>query len=1037
MSDVRQSRNTTYLEQAHCVAAMTALQDLAPHWPQINALLDEALALPASDRPAWLARLGGERAALRDTVARLLAVQAEVDTGDFLGTLPKLVLPLTDASGAALNEAAAGELIGPYRLLSPLGQGGMGAVWLAERSDGQLKRQVALKLPRLTWGSAVAERLARERDILATLSHPHIARLYDAGVDGHGRPYLAMEYVQGLPIDVYCDQKTLPLPQRVQLLLQVAGAVAHAHARLVVHRDLKPANILVTEEGQVRLLDFGIAKLLEGEHTQETALTRVAGAAMTLDYASPEQIRGDPLTTASDVYSLAVVAYELLAGARPYRLQRGSAAELEEAIASAEPKRASEAARDVAVRNALRGDLDAILNKALKKRAEERYAGVEALAEDLRRHLRHEAVLAQPDRLAYRAGKFLQRHRLPVAAGVVTAAALVAGTTVAWVQALRAEAERQLAVAANQRALASQAAAEIEAAAAREQRGAALAAQQRAERAAESERVAAAEATRQAERALQASRDAERAGRQAAAAATREREQAGLAQTEAERARAVSTYLVGLFSAANPGQANAQQMQAMTAVQLLDRGVARVDELAAASPAARLQLLSEFANANAGLGRYAQSLALRQRAVAEAESLHGVGSLPALTHRVYLARTLALVGRRDDAVREIDTALSGLAKSHPQSSEYAEALIGSASLFQPIDPVRSLRDAEQSVRLHETLATQAAATGRRLGRGVEDRHRDALFQLGLQQQTGGALRQSLATLDSAAERLAAALGATNRYTVNVRTRRLYSLLALGRYAEVVREAPALIEANAGFDAASAMLVPQVRLYHARALSALGRHAEAEQQTEAAIEERAREPNPAISPRLDTFRGLLWVVRLEAQPQADAVRALQAMLEANEGVAATRMLWATTLVKACLALNDRPCAERQAARAAGLANGSAATPEMKLEQLLAAAQLVDTTTPAPQLQTLLAALLPAEAAAESDHHRARVAWARATALHHAGHSAEAAAALRERAAAAAGQPLQHAGLRAQIDALTATLQGAQARVNGKAEVTAPR
>ena len=407
---------------------MKPLSSLSDRWSEIDALLDEALTLPAAERALWLAALDGERAALRDTVAELLAAHAHAETGDFLGQLPSVHVP------AAGDEPVAGDTVGPYRLLAPLGRGGMGVVWLAERADGQLKRQLALKLPRLAWGSAVAERLARERDILATLDHPHIARLYDAGVDARGRPYLAMEFVAGQPIDIYCSQHGLAPHERLALLLQVA-AVAHAHARLVVHRDLKPANILVTADGQARLLDFGIAKLLEGEHTQETALTRVAGAALTLDYASPEQIRGEPLGTASDVYSLAVVAYELLAGARPYRLKRGSAAELEEAIASAEPPLASAMAGTPALKKALRGDLDAILNQGLKKDAAARYASMEALAQDIHRHLHGAPVLARPDSWRYRSQRFVQRHRLPVAASAAVLLAVLGGAGAAWWQA--------------------------------------------------------------------------------------------------------------------------------------------------------------------------------------------------------------------------------------------------------------------------------------------------------------------------------------------------------------------------------------------------------------------------------------------------------------------------------------------------------------------------------------------------------------------------------------------------------------------------
>lgn len=415
---------------------MNSLRDLAERWPRIDALLDEALSLPAPERAAWLARLDGESADLRDTLARLLGAHAVAETDDFMGELPHWV-----STATAAGNASAGDRIGPYRLLAPLGDGGMGQVWLAERADGQLKRQVALKLPRLAWGSAMAERLARERDILATLDHPHIARLYDAGVDQHGRPYLAMERVDGQPIDVYCRERALQVRACLALVLQVAAAVAHAHAHLVVHRDLKPANILVTAAGDVRLLDFGIAKLLEGERTQETALTRVHGAALTLDYASPEQIRGEPLSTATDVYSLAVVTYELLARVRPYRLKRGSPAELEEAIAGVDAPPASTMAPEPARKKALRGDLDAILNHALRKQPAQRYASVEAFAADIERHLRHEPVLARPDSRWYRTRRLLARHRLAFGFSLALGLAIVGGAGAAAWQATRAGAE--------------------------------------------------------------------------------------------------------------------------------------------------------------------------------------------------------------------------------------------------------------------------------------------------------------------------------------------------------------------------------------------------------------------------------------------------------------------------------------------------------------------------------------------------------------------------------------------------------------------
>ena len=410
-------------------------------------MLDEALAVPSAERGAWLDALHtrpGLTDATRSALRELLAPGAGVETGDFMSTLPRL-----GTAPAAANAPRADMEIGPYRLISELGRGGMGAVWLAERSDGRLKRQVALKLPHVTWVGNLAERMARERDILATLEHPHIARLYDAGVDAMGRPWLALEHVQGRSIDAYARERALDVPARLALLLQVCSAVAYAHSRLVIHRDLKPSNILVTDEGQVRLLDFGIAKLVQSEHAEATALTQSAGRALTPDYASPEQVRGEPLGTASDVYSLGVVAYELLAGQRPYRLKRGTAAELEEAIANAEPPLASSAVAAPAGQRQLRGDLDAILNKALKKRPEERYVNVEAFADDLRRHQQGHAVLARPDSRWYVTRKFITRHRVPVFIGAAFAATLTALSTVALIQAT--EARRQT-VAAQQEA---------------------------------------------------------------------------------------------------------------------------------------------------------------------------------------------------------------------------------------------------------------------------------------------------------------------------------------------------------------------------------------------------------------------------------------------------------------------------------------------------------------------------------------------------------------------------------------------------------
>jgi serine/threonine-protein kinase len=432
--------------------------DLDPaQWSTLRGLLDAALDLPAEQRAAWVEQLDSAHETLKPRLKQLLAHAAAGAGASPLDTLPKVETAQFLAASAGGGALQAGEAVGPYRLIRPLGEGGMGSVWLAERTDMLQRRQVALKLPHLLGPrAALAERLAREREILAALNHPHIARLYDAGVTADGQPWLALEYVEGERIDAHCSRKGLDVPARLRLFMQVARAVAHAHASLVVHRDLKPSNILVTEAGDVRLLDFGIAKLVLDGPAQETELTQFAGRALTPDYAAPEQILGQPITTAADVYALGVVLFELLAGTRPYRLKRESRAALEEAITGAEPQRPSEAARDPSLRRRLRGDLDTIVGKALKKAPAERYRTVEALIDDIERHLALRPVLARPDSGWYRARRFVARNRLAVGAGGAVAIALVGGASVAWWQARVARAE-QLRAAAEARAAAESA----------------------------------------------------------------------------------------------------------------------------------------------------------------------------------------------------------------------------------------------------------------------------------------------------------------------------------------------------------------------------------------------------------------------------------------------------------------------------------------------------------------------------------------------------------------------------------------------------
>ncbi len=404
---------------------------------RLNALLEVALALPNDERAAWLRSLPPEQHDVVPLLHKLLQ-RAAVETDTFLRR--PLALGIDELADIDEVPDSPGDEVGPYRLLRVLGAGGMSVVWLAERSDGSLQRQVALKLPRGGWAPGLARRMARERDILAALEHPRIARLYDAGVTAAGRPWLAMECVSGVPIDAFCREHGLDVPQRLHLFLQVAGAVAHAHARLVVHRDLKPSNILVTPDGEVRLLDFGVAKLIDDESVPAAQLTQALGRALTPDYASPEQVAGKPVTVATDVYSLGVVLYELLTGTRPYRLGRHSAAALEEAIVSAHVPLAStciEGDRRLARR--LRGDLDNVLAKALRKDATQRYASVESMAADIERHLNGEPVQARPVSALYRASRFVLRHRGAVAAAALLFATVLTGLIGTISQAARAD----------------------------------------------------------------------------------------------------------------------------------------------------------------------------------------------------------------------------------------------------------------------------------------------------------------------------------------------------------------------------------------------------------------------------------------------------------------------------------------------------------------------------------------------------------------------------------------------------------------------
>jgi len=422
-------------------------------WRRVSGHLDRALELLPPERDACLAEL---RATDPETAADVEAMLAEhrlLSAEGFLDSEVSIHPP---------DPPLAGVTVGAYTLVSLIGHGGMGTVWLATRSDGRFEGRAAVKLLNTALvGRAAEERFKREGTILARLTHPHIARLVDAGVTAAGQPYLVLEHIAGRHIDRYCNEERLGIEPRIRLLLDVLSAVAHAHANLIVHRDLKPSNVLVTADAQVKLLDFGIAKMLEGDEqaSDPSLLTMEGGPLLTPKHAAPEQVTGGRITTATDVYALGVLLYELLSGAHPTAVDARTPAEFVKAIADTEPTPLSQAVRDSAapdaasrlaeerattpdrLRRVLRGDLDTILGKALKKDPAARYPSVAEFAADLRRFLNHQPIAARPDASLYRAAKFARRHRRVLAAGTAVLF-LVASVVAFYTVQLRAERDR-------------------------------------------------------------------------------------------------------------------------------------------------------------------------------------------------------------------------------------------------------------------------------------------------------------------------------------------------------------------------------------------------------------------------------------------------------------------------------------------------------------------------------------------------------------------------------------------------------------------
>jgi eukaryotic-like serine/threonine-protein kinase len=408
-------------------------------WRAFSDALDQALELPESERAAWLAALNAADRTVAEEVERSLATRQRQDFAAFLS---EAALPGTELPRATLT----GRHVGPYVIESEIGHGGMGSVWRARRTDGRYEGVVAIKLLHAHWLSRDGEQRFRiEGRLLAQLDHPNIARLIDAGVMEGSQPYLVLEYVEGEPIDAYCERLGLGTRARVALFQEVLAAVGHAHSHLIIHRDLKPANVLAADDGSVKLLDFGVAKLLTPE--THAARTQTTAQALTPQYAAPEQLLGQPVTTATDVYALGLMLYVLLTGEHPVPADGRSGAALVHAVVTEEPRRPSQVERaPPATRRALQGDLDNIIGKALRKDPGARYGSVAAFSEDLRRFLADEPVLARRDTVPYRVAKFVRRNRGSVVGGLLIALGLIGTSAFALLQMRAAREQRDAAL---------------------------------------------------------------------------------------------------------------------------------------------------------------------------------------------------------------------------------------------------------------------------------------------------------------------------------------------------------------------------------------------------------------------------------------------------------------------------------------------------------------------------------------------------------------------------------------------------------------
>jgi eukaryotic-like serine/threonine-protein kinase len=626
-------------------------------WREVLALFERVLETNDATRPELLRSIASEQPELYPQLLTMLAADRSAESASFISSPPSI-----EANVAERDDALVGQTIGPYRVLRHIGSGGMGQVWLAERADGRYAGQVAIKLLRSFGDPLLAKRFEREGQLLARLQHPNIARLLDAGAMANGRLYLVLEYVDGDRIDRYFDAKRFTLAERIRAFLPVCDALAHAHTQLVVHRDLKPSNILVTRDGVVKLLDFGIAKLLaESNDEHATELTQVVGRAFTPDFAAPEQIRGDTVSTQTDVYALGAILYRLLAGVEPRETKTDSRASLIErtlknespAMSAALVSRAkgavvqsakgelaqsakseiAQTATDVAERRGvslerllanLKGDLDTIIGKALKIDTHERYRSVNELRDDIARYLASEPISARADNLGYRAKKFIFRHKIGVAASASLIAAIMAGVGGTLWQAGIANERSEIAEQNATRAREFEMVSRNEAARAVRGEAEAKAQALRAENAQNEAVIAAKTALANEAKAREQTAITELFRARAENEANNAKAQNELAQRETAKATSVKNFIVELFKTGdiNVPDAEARELKVAT-TRLLNRGTERLKTQLADQPEVRSELIDTVANLHLNIESPDQAEILYREQLAMVEKTNG------------------------------------------------------------------------------------------------------------------------------------------------------------------------------------------------------------------------------------------------------------------------------------------------------------------------------------------------------------------------------------------------------------------------------